>query len=141
MKQDKIKYITIHCSATPANRNVDAKIIDGWHRKRGFKKIGYHYVIRRDGFIEKGRMEDEVGAHVLKANKGNIGICLCGNGKWTQAQTRSFRELVDELKYRYPDAEVRPHNWFQSARRQRKSCPKFELNTVLRRELLPREEI
>ena len=38
--------------------HVDAKIIDKWHKERGWSGIGYHYVIKRDGQIELGRPID-----------------------------------------------------------------------------------
>ncbi len=42
----KIDSIIIHCSATKAGQDFTVMDIDGWHRKRGFNGIGYHYVIR-----------------------------------------------------------------------------------------------
>ena len=62
-------YIVIHCSATkPSMDHVDAKEIDRWHRQRGWRKIGYHWVIRRDGIVEEGRELGEVGAHARGFN-------------------------------------------------------------------------
>ena len=53
--------------------------IDTWHRQRGFHLgIGYHYVIRRDGSIEKGRPEWMIGAHCVNHNAHSIGICYEG---------------------------------------------------------------
>lgn len=40
--------------------------------------IGYHYVIRRDGSIEKGRPDDMVGAHTSGQNANSLGICYEG---------------------------------------------------------------
>ena len=57
--------IIIHCAATKPSMNVDAKVIDRWHREKGWLKIGYHYVICRDGTIEIGREEDAVGAQAI----------------------------------------------------------------------------
>ena len=48
-----IDAIIIHCSATRAGQDLTAKDIDRMHRARGFNGIGYHYVIRIDGTIEK----------------------------------------------------------------------------------------
>lgn len=59
----KIDTIIIHCSATKAWQDFTAKDIDSWHRKRGFDGIGYHYVIRLNGKIEKGRNVEYPGAH------------------------------------------------------------------------------
>ena len=49
--------IIIHCSATPRGVDYSAADIDKWHKQRGFRGIGYHYVIKLDGTIEKGRDE------------------------------------------------------------------------------------
>ena len=49
----KINEIIVHCTATPAGRDVSAADIDLWHRRRGFRCIGYHYVVRLDGSIEQ----------------------------------------------------------------------------------------
>ena len=48
-----IRDIIVHCSATEASRNFKARDIESWHRARGFKRIGYHYIIDRDGAIER----------------------------------------------------------------------------------------
>ena len=72
----KTDYIFIHCSATKPSMDTDAKEIDRWHRARGFLKIGYHFVIKRDGTKEIGRELMESGAHVKSYNHKSIGICL-----------------------------------------------------------------
>ncbi|WP_336814821.1 N-acetylmuramoyl-L-alanine amidase [Bosea sp. MMO-172] len=73
-----ITHIVIHCTATPAGREVTIKEIDTWHRQAGFAKIGYHYVIHLDGSVSKGRPEEEVGAHVSGHNATTIGISYVG---------------------------------------------------------------
>ena len=52
--------------------------IDRWHRERGWLKIGYHYVIKRDGTVETGRELEEVGAHAKGHNAISVGICMVG---------------------------------------------------------------
>ena len=59
----KITEIIIHCSATIEGKDYTVADIDRWHRARGFRKIGYHYVIYRDGSIHAGRPISETGAH------------------------------------------------------------------------------
>lgn len=73
-----IDTIIIHCSATKPSMDIGAEEIDDWHRARGWAQIGYHYVIRRDGTIEKGRPEHIIGAHVKGHNIGSIGVCYVG---------------------------------------------------------------
>ena len=73
-----ITHITVHCSATRPGQNLSAKDIDRMHKQKGYRGIGYHYVIRLDGSVQKGRDDSRQGAHVKGHNKGNIGICLVG---------------------------------------------------------------
>lgn len=130
-----INRIIIHCTATRTGQKINAKIIDGWHRNQGYKKIGYHYVILEDGTIEKGRDEAEVGAHCLGYNNGSIGICYCGgidaNGKAydsrTEAQKRALRELVRQLCKKYPIKDIAGHNEFSC-----KACPCFDVKEEFR---------
>lgn len=104
-----INKIIVHCSDSPYMRDDSAADIDAWHRQRGFRKIGYHYVIRLDGRIEKGREEWEVGAHCKTQNLHSIGVCYIGgrdpNGKIadtrTKAQKESLYALLSSLVEKY----------------------------------------
>lgn len=90
---------------------------------------GYHYVIRRDGSIEKGRPDEMVGAHCLNHNRHSIGICyeggLDGNGNpadtRTEAQKESMLNLLTELKKQHPNALIVGHSTFSN-----KACPCFD---------------
>ena len=145
----KVNYIAIHCSATKANvsekitlpgEDIGAKEIDRWHRQRGFFKIGYHFVIRRDGTLEYGRKlagwngatTSEVGAHVSNFNSQSIGICMVGgldeNGKaennFEPAQWETLSWLVHELVMKYPKTIVQGHRDFPKVA---KDCPCFDV--------------
>ena len=123
-----ITMIILHCSAVKPNQTSSAKQIDRWHKQRGWKGIGYHYVIRRDGTIELGRAESEVGAHCTGHNKYSVGICYEGgldaNGKAADTRTKEQKDamlaLIKELRTRYPKAIVTGHNTFAN-----KACPCF----------------
>ena len=123
-----ITLIIIHCSAVRPNQTSSAKQIDQWHRARGFSMIGYHYVIRRDGSIEKGRPETMVGAHCANHNAHSIGVCYEGgldsdghpSDTRTQAQKDTMLQLIRDLHQRYPGASVVGHRTFA-----RKACPCF----------------
>ena len=125
-----INEIIIHCSATKEGKNFTVKDIDAWHRQRGFKCIGYHYVVYLDGTVHKGRDESEVGAHCSGHNSFSIGICYIGgldaNGKpkdtRTDKQKAAIKSLVAELKLKYPDATIHGHNEFAN-----KACPCFDV--------------
>jgi len=44
----EIKYITLHCTAGPANQSTD-EIKRYWKRVNGWKDPGYHFLINPDG--------------------------------------------------------------------------------------------
>jgi len=127
-----IKKIIVHCSDSPDNRvTVDAAEIDRWHRERGFAKIGYHYVIKRDGTLETGRREAEIGAHVAGHNADSIGICMVGRTEFDLAQLATLSKLLSflVLKYKLTASDVYGHRDFDKG----KTCPNIE--TSLLREL------
>ncbi len=117
MNPSEVKYIVIHCSASRAGQDFRAVDIDGWHRRRGFKRIGYHYVVDLDGTIEEGRKLDEEGAHVKGYNHCSVGVCYVGgldeNGEAkdtrTEKQKRALEDLVEVLREVFPGAEVVGH--------------------------------
>lgn len=125
-----ISQIILHCTATPAGRDLHVADITRYHRMRGFETIGYHYLITLNGEIEKGRDESYVGAHCLGHNAQAIGVAyvggLGGDGRAadtrTQAQKRALLELIDDLRRRYPGASVHGHREFAA-----KECPCFDV--------------
>lgn len=127
-----IKAITVHCSATSPAVNVTASMIDRWHRAKGWLKIGYHYVIRRDGVIDKGREDTEVGAHVEGFNTGNLGICMAGGvddkgvpaQNFTDDQYHTLAILLQDLKKKHPNAEIKGHRDWPNVK---KACPSFDV--------------
>lgn len=125
-----INKIIVHCTATPEGRDVTVEEIDAWHRKRGFKSIGYHYVIYLDGSIHKGREDDKIGAHCVGYNSRSLGVCYVGglakDGKTpkdtrTEAQKQSLYKLLKMLKTKYPEARIFGHRDFAA-----KACPCFD---------------
>lgn len=59
-----IQYIVVHCSATRANIPFTEEQLLKCHLQRGFKYIGYHFYITRDGELHHCRPVSEPGAHV-----------------------------------------------------------------------------
>lgn len=126
----RITEIIIHCSATREGVPILARDIDRWHKARGFRCIGYHYVVYLDGTIAKGRDESEMGAHCVGHNQQSIGICYVGgldaDGKpkdtRTSKQKVALSELVADLLTKYPHARVCGHNQFSN-----KACPCFDV--------------
>lgn len=114
----KINLIVVHCSATRANTKVTIDDLIKWHKARGFKTIGYHYVIYQDGSVHTGRPISDIGAHVEGLNANSIGICYIGGldqmtGKpadtRTAAQKKALAELIKKLKHDYAGSKVCGH--------------------------------
>lgn len=125
-----IDKIIVHCTATPEGRRVTVQEIDNWHRNRGWKGIGYHYVVYLDGSVHKGRDEHRTGAHTVGQNAHSIGVCYVGgvakDGKTpkdtrTEAQKQALVTLLKELKTKYPNATIHGHREFAA-----KACPSFD---------------
>lgn len=81
----KIDAIVIHCTASPEGKDLRAADIDKMHKKKGWKMIGYNYVVDIDGTVEAGRPLTMDGAHCNTKglsgkpyNKHSIGICYIG---------------------------------------------------------------
>ena len=87
-KVRKIKKIVFHCTATPASHDTRAKDVDSMHIKRwGINSgCGYHFLITREGKIEKGRWSDSNGSHAgpnkklgrISSNPETLGVVYSG---------------------------------------------------------------
>ena len=126
-----INEIIIHCSATKEGNKISAATIDRWHKDRGWRGIGYHYVVRIDGSIEYGRPVQDIGAHVKGKNKHSIGVCYIGGldadmepkDTRTREQKESLLYLLKTLKRLHPNATIHGHREFAN-----KACPCFDAN-------------
>ena len=113
----KINLAVIHCSATRQGTDYSVAQIRKWHLKRGFKDIGYHFLIHLDGSIERGRPWNQPGAHAKGYNNNSIGICYVGGTDGTGrpmdtrsvAQIHSLRAIVSVLKAIYPLIDIKGH--------------------------------
>lgn len=143
------QYIVVHCSATVSDCDIGVSTIRDWHKQRGFKDIGYHFVIRRNGKIETGRKQDEVGAHVEGYNSRSVGVCMVGGiakgGKaennFTPAQFKTLETLLRKLTIDYPGAKIVGHRDLSPDRNgdgkitpneYLKECPSFDIATWLK---------
>lgn len=126
-----IRYLTIHCAATPEGRDVKAATVSQWDITR-FGQVSYHYVIELDGHTVNTLPEALKGAHVGGANTGNIGVCYVGgvdkDGKpkdtRTPAQKAALAKLIREYQARFPKLIVLGHrDWPKVA----KACPSFNV--------------
>jgi len=124
-----ISSIVIHCTAID-NPKQTISAIKAYHLGKGWKDIGYHYLIDFSGEIWKGRGETDVGAHCLGQNQNSIGICLFGNTDFKAEQFDSLADLVRNIKRRYPKiyhGSINGHNAFTKL----KTCPNFDVRDFL----------
>ena len=141
--------IVIHCTATKEGQDFGVEDVRRWHLKRGFRDIGYHFLVRLDGTIERGRPIDQPGAHAYGYNTYSIGMVYVGglDSKGDPADTRTVaqihacKRLVDVLKIIYikidqvvghrdlsvdlnGDGVISRNEWM-------KECPCFDVKTEL----------
>lgn len=93
-------------------KSASVEDINRWHIERGWAGIGYHYYIRKDGRVYRGRPEWAVGAHALGHNSRAIGIC-CEGAYMTEtmpaAQLAALKALIREMMHKYPGAKLLRH--------------------------------
>jgi N-acetylmuramoyl-L-alanine amidase len=126
-----IKYLTIHCAATPEGRDVKAATITQWDREK-FGQTSYHWVIELDGSMHRTLQDNQRGAHVGGNNTGNIGICYVGGvdakmkpkDTRTPAQKATLRTLIRTYQERYPGIVIRGHRDWPKVQ---KACPSFDV--------------
>lgn len=133
MAPERIQYLVVHCAASRPSMDIGVTDIRRWHLQRGFLDIGYHYVIRRDGTVEKGRADTTPGAHVQNYNGKSLGICLAGGvtehdvnvaeDNFTPPQFAALHELLTRLQATHPKAQIVGHRDLNKG----KACPSFDV--------------
>lgn len=110
--RSKTDYIVLHHAEAV---KCTAQDVHSWHRANGWTGIGYHFFVRKDGTIYRGRPINVVGAHVQGMNSCSVGICAEGDyhtkdKSMPQAQKKAIIELVKYLKENYyPNAKIVGH--------------------------------
>lgn len=139
----KIEKIILHCSDSEFGTTIT---IDGWHRARGWSKIGYagvilngwvksdFYDMASDGAWEWGRAvdsdqwlePDEVGAHALGLNSTTIGVCLIGKHQFTKAQFEEAKYRINAMLHQWGlnSSDVLGHYQVDHAG---KTCPNIDM--------------
>lgn len=152
----QIGEIIVHCTATRpdwmAARPISEKVaeIRRWHVDgNGWRDIGYHYIIDRNGNVAKGRADSAMGAHTKGRNAQSLGVALIGghggsetdgfSAHFTPAQDSALRGLISDLKSTYGDIPVTGHNQYAA-----KACPCFHVpdwfeGGVVNRKYIPKE--
>ncbi len=102
------------------------------HINKGWAGIGYHFYVRSDGSIYRGRPIETTGAHCTGKNKESIGICFEGDftkDKMEKEQLLSGKILIAFIEECYgKKLKVKRHSDFSST-----ACPggKFPYEDML----------
>lgn len=138
---DFVGWIVVHCSGDPATTDVTTQDIRLRHMRRGYRDIGYHFVIERDGTVVPCRPLTRAGWHAAGYNRHSIGICLIGGRKgqteraednFSDAQKDSLWTLLCQLHGENPDAEIRGHRDMPGARALAGMCPSMDVGAWLK---------
>jgi hypothetical protein len=118
----------VHWTETFTNKNIGSEEINSTHIGLGIKGIGYHYVIRRDGSLQRGRPLSKQGEHssVNDHDEFSIGLVFvggfnCSSGtpnpesflssqSLTRAQMTTFEQFCRAFYKKYPGGQVLGHN-------------------------------
>lgn len=125
-----VNRVFVHCSASDNPLHDDVKVMDLWHKQRGWSGVGYHFFIKKDGTIQKGRSIERTPAAQAKNNRGTIAICLHGlvEERFTNDQFKSLIALCQDINKAYK-GRVTFHGHREVAA---KACPVFDYKRVLR---------
>ncbi len=145
----RLRYLVIHCTATPEGREVTAAEIRRWHTSpppagRGWKQVGYTDLIHLDGRVERLVDNNEDGNvdpwEVTNGSKGYNGVSrhvvyaggLSSDKKTpkdtrTAAQLEALKNYVTAFHRRHPSVRIVGHNELAA-----KACPSFDVQEWLR---------
>lgn len=117
--------IILHHSGVSVLQSIE--VIHNYHKNtNGWAGIGYHFYVRKDGKIYRGRPENMVGAHAYGANSNSVGICAEGDFNtetMNDTQKKAIKELVAYIKQKYGISLVQKHSDTIAT-----SCPRKKLS-------------
>jgi N-acetylmuramoyl-L-alanine amidase len=121
-----VSSVVIHATETFTNKNIGAEEIDAIQKKLGEDEVGYHYVIRRDGRLQRGRPVEKEGSHCPTGNydKTSIGIVMVGginrasteqsfetsSASFTRAQYNTLEQFLQVFYNNFSGGEVFGHS-------------------------------
>ena len=132
----EIKYIVVHCTATPTDTKIES-IQRYWKEQLGWKNPGYHYIIKRNGEIVKINDEENISNGVKGYNKNSVHISYIGGvdknnnaiDNRTNAQRHAMFNKLVALSEKYPGAIILGHRDFPGVT---KLCPSFDVKEWLK---------
>lgn len=147
----KLKYLVLHCTATPEGRPVTSTEIRRWHTNpvsrggRGWKQVGYTDMIHLDGKVERLVQNNEDANvdswEITNGAKGHNSTSrhvvyvggVARDGKTprdtrTPSQLKAMEAYVKDFYRRFPDVKIIGHNELAA-----KACPSFDVQKWLKK--------
>lgn len=134
-RKKKPSMVILHCAATPDSHKpgsrwyeLDISEVRRWHvEERGWRDVGYHFFIKRNGDIQVGR---KVGtkAAACKGYNDEIQICYAGTKQPTIFQKQSLSELSLEIEKQW---SISQDNWRGHYEFANKECPGFKRDKII----------
>lgn len=147
-----MKYLVLHCTATPEGREVTSGEIRHWHTDpvkkggRGWKQVGYTDMIHLDGKVERlVRNNEDAEVDPWEVTNGAKGyntvsrhVVYVGgvskDGKTakdtrTEAQLKAMTAYVRDFHERFPQIRIVGHGELPGVK---KACPSFDVAAWLR---------
>jgi len=124
----EVTEVVVHASETHTNKDIGSIEINNIQIDLGHDGIGYHYVIRRDGRLQRGRPVNIQGDHapVNGHDKFSIGIVMVGginvatgednptdylsSQSFTREQFTTLEKFLNGYYRRFPGGQVFGHN-------------------------------
>lgn len=143
-----MKYLVIHCTATPEGREVSSADIRCWHTSpppagRGWKQVGYTDIFHLDGRVERlVRNNEDAQVDAWEVTNGAAGynsvsrhiVYVGGCDKAmkpkdtrTAAQREALKRYVLEFHSRFPQIRIVGHHDLNPG----KACPAFDVASWL----------
>lgn len=149
MKKE-LKYLVIHCTATPQGREVTSDNIRAWHlapypKGRGWKQVGYTDLIHLDGTVERlvdnnedawvdnweitngAKGYNSVSRHIVYA--GGCDKRMKPKDTRTEAQRNALTEYLLNFHRKHPKVKIVGHSDFPGVN---KACPSFDVSAFLK---------
>jgi N-acetyl-anhydromuramyl-L-alanine amidase AmpD len=98
----EITEVVVHWTATYLDQFIQAQDIDRVHKEKGLSSIGYHFVILRDGTLQRGRPINQIGSHAVNHNTYTIGLAFVGGINLTSAQAAllgGYEKVSSDSRY------------------------------------------
>lgn len=131
-----IKYLVVHCTATPQATTVES-IQRYWRERLGWLASGYHKIIKANGEVITLAQDDAVCNGVAGFNSVSLHVSYIGGidsrgnplDNRTQGQKDALSQVLHAWRAKYPDAKIQGHRDFLKRGVNWKECPSFDAKT------------